>query len=205
MTNNNGNILYELAKAMRGQGGHLTAMALRALAQHGYTNLAEVEAAVDCELLAIAGIGPGRLGAIRRLTRPGWQPPSRKAIRTAGRLLSTAQLALRFWSIEDLESTLTGARSGAVGDKLVAAGDKPVAVEDRPVETRLSLDAFAGAACEAADHHEPDELLRIVQRAGELAGHNDERADQRWQKDRTEACPHVLSYDEKTGGPYDQP
>jgi len=154
MTNNNDNILYELAKAMRGQGGHLTAMALRALARHGYTSLAEVDGVTDCELLAIGGIGPDRLGAIRRLTRPDWQPPSRQAIRTAGRLLSAAQLALHFWSVEDL--------------KAILGGNKLAAGKDKPIETELSLKAFANAASEAASHHDPAELLRIVQRAGAL-------------------------------------
>ena len=105
MANNNGrgNVLYELAKVMRGMDRHLTATALYALARHGYSTLAEVEAVTDCELLAIGGIGPGRLGAIRRLISPDWQPPSRQATNTARRLLYTAQLALRFWSVEDLE------------------------------------------------------------------------------------------------------
>jgi hypothetical protein len=159
--NNNGddNVLYELAKVMRGMDRHLTATALHALAKQGFTSLAEVEGVTDCELLAIGGIGPDRLGAIRRLTQPDWQPPSRRAIRAASRLLSAAQLALRFWGIEDLEATL--------------AGDKPVAAGDKPIETRLSLEAFAGAAREAADHHKPDTLKQIVQRASMLAGHDE--------------------------------
>lgn len=155
--NGNGNLLCELAKAMPARERHLTAMALRRLAKHGYTSLAEVEKATDWELLAIDGIGLSRLAAIRHLTWPGWRLPSRRAILTAGRLLSTARLALRFWSIEDLEAALTGA--------------EPVVRENRPAETRLSMEAFTGAAREASDHHEPDVIRHIVQRASLLTGH----------------------------------
>jgi hypothetical protein len=159
MANNNGNdnVLYELAKVMRGMDRHLTATALHALARHGYGSLAEVEAVTDCELLAIGGIGPGRLGAIRRLSQPDWQPPSRQALHTARRLMHTARLALRFWSVEDLEGSLQGAG--------------PATTRDGPAETRLSLDAFSSAAREAANNHDLDVLMRIVRRAGELADH----------------------------------
>jgi len=165
MANNNGNILNELASAMRCRDHQLTAMALRALAQHGYTSLAEVESTIDCELLAIRGIGPGRLGAIRQLTQPDWRPPSRQAVRTARRLLHTTQLALRFWSVEELESALQGT--------------KPAQPENRPAETQLSIEAFASATQEAADHHDLDALKQIVQRASELANHNQETGGDR--------------------------
>ena len=160
--NNNGddNVLYELAKVMRGMDRHLTATALYALAKQGYTSLAEVERVTDCELLAIGGIGPGRLGAVRRLTRPDWQLPSRQAIRTARRLLHTTQLALRFWSVQDLEGALEGA--------------KPATTGNGSAETRLSLEAFASTVHEASDHHDLDVLKHIVRRAGELAGHKEE-------------------------------
>jgi hypothetical protein len=152
MMNDNSNILYDLAQALAVQDRRGTAIALRTLARNGYTNLEEVEQAADFELLAIGGIGPGRLAAVRRLTRPGWQPPSRQAVRTATRLFSAAQLALRFWRVEDLEAVLTG----------------PVqlpTMEDQPVEAQLSLEALTCVAGEASAHHEPDALLRLVRRA----------------------------------------
>ena len=160
MANDNGNtnVLYELAQALPAGHGYLTAMALRQLARHGFTSLAQVEGASDWELLALNGIGPERLAAIRRLTRPDWQPPSTQAISTAQRLLATAQLALRFWRVEDLEATLAGA--------------DPRATDDGRPESRLSMDAFASAVREASEHHAPDLLRQILQRASTLVGHN---------------------------------
>ena len=158
MDNNNGDLLYELAMALPPEERHLTAMALRCLARHGFTSLAEVEAATDSELLAIGGIGLGRLAALRRLTQPDWQLPSRRAMRTARWLFSAAQLALRFWSIEQLEAALTGAA--------------PATTKNESIETRLSMAAFAGAVREASRHHEPDVLRHIVQRANSLTDSN---------------------------------
>lgn len=157
MVNDNGNVLYNLAQVMAVQD-HLTATALRRLAQKGYTCLAEVDQISDWELLAIRGIGLGRLGAIRRLTRPEWQLPSKQAIRTAEQFLSTAQLALRFWSVEDLESAIQGAR--------------PAVTESTTAESRLTIEAFATAAREALHHHEPGEMIQIVRRAKVLNSHN---------------------------------
>ena len=157
MINDNGNVLYDLAQAMTAGDRHLTATALRRLAQKGYTSLAEVDQVSDWELLAIPGIGLGLLGAIRRLTRSDWQPPSRQAVKTAERFLYATRLALRFWSVEDLEATIQGAGPAVVGST--------------PAETRLTIEAFAGAVREALPHHESDELIQIVQRVRVLASH----------------------------------
>jgi len=158
MVNDNGNVLYNLAQVMAVQEQHLTATALRRLAQTGYTCLAEVDQVSDWELLAIPGIGPGRLEAIRRLTRPEWRPPSKQAIRTGERFLSAAQLALRFWKVEDLESAVQGTR--------------PTAAEGTTAEGRLTIEAFASAAREALHHHAPEEMIQIVHRAKVLISHN---------------------------------
>lgn len=155
----NENLLYELAMALPYEERHLAAMALRCLARHGYTSLTEIELATDWELLTVNGIGLGRLAALRRLIQPDWQLPSRQARRTARCLLSAAQLALHFWSVDDLEAALTGA--------------VPPGTENAPLETRLSMAAFTGAAREASHHHEPDALRRIVQRASLLADSDD--------------------------------
>ena len=75
------NILYELAHTMAAGGNYSVATALRRLVRAGYSSLTEVEGASDWALLSISGMGPRRLQAVRRLTRPDWQPPAPQALK----------------------------------------------------------------------------------------------------------------------------
>lgn len=151
---NSNNLLCDLAKAMPARDRHQTAVALRCLARHGFTSLDAIEQATDCELLAVSGIGIERLGAVRRLTQPQWQPPSRTAINLAGRFLWASQLALRYWRVEDLEG--------------VFDGDYPTTSPGAPLEARLSLDAYRQAVQEAVPHHGPAGLRHILRRANAI-------------------------------------
>ena len=136
------NLLWELAQTMTSRDSYSAAVALRKLAQAGYATLDEVDAISDWVLLATPGIGVGRLGIVRRLIRPDWQPASRKTIETAERFLTAARFALRFWPVEALAS--------------IVEGSMPVLVTDRPVEKRLAVEMFSEAARKALRHDEAE-------------------------------------------------
>ncbi len=147
------NVLYELAQAMATSDGHSAAVALRKLARAGYSNLEEVDKASDWTLLSIPGLGIGRLGAVRRLTRLDWQPPSPQAVKAVSRFVSAAKVARRFWSQETLLSLIQGTA--------------PVMVTGGPVERRLALGTFSQAVHRAASYCSPQELVRILCSAGD--------------------------------------
>ena len=144
-------VLYELAQTMVGQEDYPTAIALRKLAQAGYATLEQVDGTSDWVLLATPGIGIHRLTAVRRLVRPDWQPPRLGVIKIAQRFLSAARLALRFWSIEELEAVIQDSVS--------------LPTVERPVEKRLSLDQFLQATRKALRHCEPEELGQALRQA----------------------------------------
>jgi hypothetical protein len=146
------NLLYELAQALAAGNDHSTAIALRKLVQAGYTTLQQVDGIPDYIILAIPGMGVKRLGAIRRLTRPDWQPPSPQAIQITGWYLTAVRFALRFWPADTLDSVIRGSRpkSGARG----------------PAEMRLAMDVFARAAHDALAYCDTQELLRLLQEVG---------------------------------------
>ena len=132
------NVLYELAEAMAIADELSTATALRKLAQAGYGSLDEVDSSSDWILLSIPGLGVGRLGAVRRLTRPDWQPPSPQAIKAVDRFLSAARLALRLWPVEALLGVVQGSSLSRAADK--------------PADERLALELLAEAAYSALCH-----------------------------------------------------
>jgi hypothetical protein len=146
------NVLYELAQAMATTDGHSAAVALRKLAQAGYSSLDEVDSASDWTLLSIPGLGVGRLGAVRRLTRLDWQPPSPQAVKAVSRFVSTAQVARRFWPPETLMALIQGSA--------------PVKVAGGPVERRLALDVFYQAVRRALSYCAPQELIQILRPTG---------------------------------------
>jgi hypothetical protein len=145
------NVLLELAQAMVSIESYPTAIALRKLAQAGYTTLEQVDSASDWVLLAIPGIGVYRLGAVRRLIRPEWEPPSSQAAKAADRFLSAARFALRFWPVETLESVIRGSTTSPANA--------------RPVEKRLAMELFTQAVCKASRHCEAEELVRALGQA----------------------------------------
>jgi hypothetical protein len=145
------NVLYELAQAMATEDGHSAAVALRKLAQAGYGSLDEVDSASDWTLLSIPGLGVGRLGAVRRLTRLDWQPPSPQAVKAVSRFVSAAKLALRFWPPETLASLILGSR--------------PVSSSGQPYERRLAIECFSRATHQALNHCRPGELVEIMRAA----------------------------------------
>jgi hypothetical protein len=140
------NPLYELAQTLAAGNDHATAIALRKLVQAGYTTLQQVDGVPDWILLSIPGMGVKRLGAVRRLTRPDWQPPSQHAVRAANWYLSAAQFAFRYWPPDTLASVVRGYRPG------IGAG--------QPLEARLALDVFARATTEALRYCDAQDLLR---------------------------------------------
>ena len=142
------NMLYELAQTLAAGGDHPVAVALRRLVWAGYSNLAEVESASDWTLLSIPGIGARRLGAVRRLTRSDWQPPSPQAVKAVGRFLVATRFALRFWPREALAALLEGTR--------------PEVPADQPHEGRWALDLFATAASQALHHCPAEDLLEVL-------------------------------------------
>jgi len=146
------NMLYRLAETLAGGGQHCTATALRKLAQEGYTTLEEVDGTSDWVLLSIRGIGVGRLGEVRRLTRSDWQPPSPQAIQAAAWFLSAALLALRYWSPETLVALIRGSTLATT------AGDW--------VEKQLALDVFSQAVRKALYYCEAEELVQALWQAG---------------------------------------
>ena len=148
-----GNMLYNLAKAVALDDELSTAAALRKLAQAGYGSLDEVDGASDWILLSIPGLGVGRLGAIRRLTRPDWQPPSPQAIKAMERFLSAARLALRLWPVEALLA--------------VAQGSSPSGVANKPADERLALALLSEATYSALCHCSTGELIETLRQLGQ--------------------------------------
>jgi len=148
---NGDNTLHELARAMTAGGCHSTAVALRKLAHEGYTTLEQVDSVSDWVLLSIRGIGAGRLGEVRRLTRPDWQPPSPQAIQAGNWFLSAAQFALRYWPAETLASLIRGSASPKV--------------TEGPIEKQLALDVFARAARTAQRYCQTRELIQALSQA----------------------------------------
>ena len=128
------NMLYNLAKAVAIDDELSTAAALRKLAQAGYGSLDEVDSASDWILLSIPGLGVGRLGAVRRLTRPDWQPPSPQAIKAMERFLSAARLALRLWPVEALLAVAQGSLPSGVANKPLL--NTPAAITATPRSTQ---------------------------------------------------------------------
>jgi len=146
------NMLYKLAETVATADDLLTLVALRKLAQAGYTSLDEVDSASDWILLSIPGLGVGRLGAVRRLTRPDWQPPSPQAIKAADRFLVTAQFALRFWPVE----TLLG----------LVQGSAPAVSTDQPADGRLAVKLLSEATYSALCHCSAGELVETLRQLG---------------------------------------
>jgi hypothetical protein len=142
------NMLYELAQTMAAGGNHPVAIALRRLARAGYTNLDKVDNASDWTLLSISGMGAERLRAVRRLTRPDWQPPSPQAVKAASQFLTAARFALRFWSQE----TLTALIEGSV----------PEVAADGLHESRWAIELFSTAVGEALPYCRPEELIGVL-------------------------------------------
>ncbi len=156
------NLLYELAQTLAAGNDHSTAIALRKLVQAGYTTLQQVDGVSDWALLALPGLGVKRLGAVRRLTRPDWQPPSRHAIQAANWYLSAAQFALRYWPPDTLASFIRGSA--------------PAVATQGPVEKRLALDVFSQATNKALSYCPPQELVEMLRLARN--GHHPGRAHQ---------------------------
>jgi hypothetical protein len=145
------NLLYDLAKTLAAGSDHSTAIALRKLVQAGYTTLQQVDRVPDCILLSIPGMGVKRLGAVRRLTRPEWQPPSRHAVQVCRWYLSAVRFALCFWPPDTLAS--------------VVRGSGPAIEATQPLEARLALDMFTRAASEALRYSDAPKLLQYLHEA----------------------------------------
>lgn len=146
------NVLYELAQAMAGNEGQSEVITLRKLAQAGYGSLDEVDSASDWTLLSIPGLGVRRLTAVRRLTRPHWQPPSPQAIKAINQFVSAAQFALRFWPAEAL--------LGVVVDS------PPEVSPGQPAGKRLALDLLSQAILRAQCHCSAEELTETLWQVG---------------------------------------
>jgi hypothetical protein len=144
-----GNVLYELAQVMATNDGLSAAVALRKLAQAGYGSLEDVDSASDWALLSIPGLGVGRLGAVRRLTRSDWRPASPQAVKAVSRFFSAARLALRFWPLEVLTSLIQNSA--------------PVTVNDGPIEKRLAIDMLSRARRKALCYCGTEELVWALQ------------------------------------------
>jgi hypothetical protein len=145
------NLLYDLAKTLAAGNDHPTAIALRKLVQAGYSTLQQVERAPDWILLSIPGIGVKRLGAVRLLTRPDWQPPARHAVHATRWYLSAIRFALSFWSPDTLASVVQGFRPGIDAEQ--------------SLEARLALDVFTRAASEALRYCDCQELIQPLREA----------------------------------------
>jgi hypothetical protein len=148
MTNTSNPVLYELARTMAIEKRYLLAVALRKMAQEGYASLAEIDQVPDWILLTIPGIGAKRLGAVRRLTRTAWQPPSPEETRVASRFLTAAHLALCFWDVGTLES--------------LVRGSPPDIADGQSVESQLAVKSLTTAAQEALHFHTAEELIGIL-------------------------------------------
>ena len=145
------NALYQLSRVLAGGGRHSTAVALRLLAQAGYTTLEQVDAVSDWVLLSIRGIGATRLMEIRQLTRSDWQPPSAQSIQTANWFLAAAQFALRYWPPETLA--------------FVIRGSTPSVADGAPLDKRLAIEVFSHAVRQALRHCEAEELIQALRQA----------------------------------------
>ena len=91
------------------------------------------------------------LGAVRRLTRTDWQPPSRHAVQVSKWYLSAVRFALCFWLPDTLAS--------------VVRGPGPVIEATQPLEARLALDVFTRATSEALRYIDVQELLQPLHEA----------------------------------------
>jgi hypothetical protein len=140
--------LHKLAQAMAAAGHQSVAVALRKLAHEGYTSLEQVDNASDWVLLSIRGIGVGRLGEVRRLTRPDWQPPSPQAVQAGNRFLCAAQFALRYWPPKTLAPLIRDSTARKVGGETL--------------EKQIALDVFAQAVRRAARYCDADELAQAL-------------------------------------------
>jgi len=147
-TNARGNLLYELAQTMATTDGHSAAVALRKLAQAGYTSLDQADKASDWVLLSIPGMGVGRLEALRRLTRANWRQPTAQAVKVVSRFLLAARSALRYWPAETLETLARGAALNGV--------------QGHSFDSRLAIELFATAASRALAHCQAEELVEIL-------------------------------------------
>ena len=150
------NVLYQLAQTLTGGGRHSTAVALRLLAQAGYTTLEQVDAVSDWVLLSIRGVGQRRLREVRLLTRTDWQPPAPQAIHAANWFLSSVQFALRYWPPETLASLIRGF--------------VPRIVNGGPIEKRLAIDVLSHAVRQALRHCETEELVQALWQASQGQG-----------------------------------
>ena len=150
------NSLSQLAHILAGGGRHSTAIALRLLAQAGYTTLEEVDAVSDWVLLSIRGIGARRLREVRQLTRTDWQPPSAQSIQAANWFLSAAQFALRYWPSETLAALIRGTA--------------PQVADVGPIDKRLAIDVFSHAVRQALRHCEAEELIQALRQADSRSG-----------------------------------
>ena len=148
----NDNLLYELSMTLAASGDHTTAIALRKLAQEGYTTLEQVDAAPDWNLLAIPRMGVKRMMAVRRLTRLAWRPPSPHVIEVANWFLSAARLALRLWPVATVESVIRGS-------------ERPSS-RGGPVEKQIAMDSFALATQKAQLYCDVEELVQVLRHAG---------------------------------------
>jgi hypothetical protein len=172
-----GNVLYELAEVMATNDGLSAAVALRKLAQAGYATLEEVDSVSDWTLLSIPGLGLVRLGAVRRLTRADWKPPSPQAVKAVSRFFSAARVALRYWPMEDVERVIQEPRT--------------LPADARPVEKRLSLQQFAAATRRVLSYCKVEDLVQSLREAN---------ASQRGKSDRTpETPPEVVTQDRIQG------
>ena len=150
------NSLSQLAHILAGGGRQLPAVALRLLAQAGYTTLEEVDAVSDWVLLSIRGIGARRLREVRQLTRTDWQPPSAQSIQAANWFLSAAQFALRYWPSETLAALIRGTA--------------PQVADVGPIDKRLAIDVFSHAVRQALRHCEAEELIQALRQADSRSG-----------------------------------
>jgi hypothetical protein len=121
--------------------------------------------ASDWLLLSIPGLGVGRLGAVRRLIRPDWQPPSPQAVKAMNRFLSAAQFALRSWPVEALLG--------------VVQGSPPAAPADQPAGKRLALELLSEATYCALCHCSTGELVEALRQIGHDHHYEREFQDQR--------------------------
>jgi hypothetical protein len=148
------NPLWELAETMTNQDNYPTAIALRKLVQAGYFTLEQVDKTSDWVLLAAPGIGIGRLGMVRRLIRPDWQPPSPQAVKAAERFLSAARFALHFWPVEALEPFMQGVL--------------PPAAEDSSIEKRVAIQTLIQTARRALRYCDAAELAKAMRQSGRI-------------------------------------
>ena len=184
------NVLYQLAQTMTSGGRHLAAVALRLLAQAGYTTLEQVDAASDWVLLSIRGIGVGRLREVRLLTRADWEPPSPQAMHAANWFLSSARFALRYWPPETLASVVQGSSVGPV--------------TDGPAEKRLAMEVFSHAVRQALRHCEAEVwMLSLWQMMGQHDGRAHSRIEAHQLLGSQSAMPAAVQKQPSAANPVD--